>query len=414
MSAMNRLDYRNYSLLIIDDNPTNLGVVVNYLEDYGFEIMVARNGEIGLKRAKYAEPDIILLDVMMPGIDGFETCRRLKADESTRNIPVIFMTALSSTEDKVKGFEVGAVDYVTKPIQQAEVLARITTHLRIRDLTQTLQQKTETLQNTNQELAKTLENLKATQQQLIESEKMAALGGLVAGVAHEINTPIGMGVTMASTLVNASKLFASTYKQGKLKRSALNSYLKTTMKGSQLLLDNLQRAAELVQSFKQVAVDQTSFLKRRFAVKEYISSTLLSLDLKLKQGKHQVKVSGDESIILHSYPGAFSQVITNLAMNSMIHAYKDGKSGLLCFDLILEGDQVRIEYSDDGCGIPPENLNKIFEPFFTTARNKGGTGLGLHIVYNLVTQKMKGTIRCESKIGQGTKFIIRLPRQVPD
>ena len=411
---MNQLDYRRYSLLIIDDNPTNLGVVVNYLEDYGFEIMVARNGYIGLKRAKYAQPDIILLDVMMPGIDGFETCRRLKADDSTYNIPVVFMTALSSTEDKVKGFEVGAVDYVTKPIQQAEVLARITTHLRIRDLTQNLQQKTESLQKTNEELASTLENLKAAQEQLIESEKMAALGGLVAGVAHEINTPIGMGVTMASTLANATKLFVTDYQKGKLKRSALNSYLKTTLEGSELLLDNLQRAAELVQSFKQVAVDQTSFLKRRFAVKEYISSTLLSLDLKLRQGKHQVEVNGDESVVLHSYPGAFSQVITNLAMNSMIHAYEEGESGFLCFDVILEENFVRIEYIDDGCGIAAAHLDKIFEPFFTTARNRGGTGLGLHIVYNLVTQKLKGTIRCQSQVGEGTTFIIRLPLKLED
>lgn len=409
---MNRLDYRRYSLLIIDDNPTNLGVVVNYLEDYGFEIMIARNGHIGLKRAKYAQPDIILLDVMMPGIDGFETCRRLKADDSTHNIPVVFMTALSSTEDKVKGFEVGAVDYVTKPIQQAEVLARITTHLRIRDLTQNLQQKTESLQKTNKELAQTVDNLKATQEQLIESEKMAALGGLVAGVAHEINTPIGMGVTMASTLANATKLFVTDYKKGKLKRSALNSYLKTTLEGSELLLDNLQRAAELVQSFKQVAVDQTSFLKREFTVKEYISSTLLSLDLKLKQGKHHAKVNGNEHVILHSYPGAFSQVITNLAMNSMIHAYEEKESGQLCFDVILEENHVRIEYSDDGCGIPVDHLDKIFEPFFTTARNRGGTGLGLHIVYNLVTQKLKGTIRCKSQVGEGTTFIIRLPLEM--
>ncbi len=409
---MNRLDYRRYSLLIIDDNPTNLGVVVNYLEEYGFEIMVARNGYIGLKRAKYAQPDIILLDVMMPGIDGFETCRRLKADDSTYNIPVVFMTALSSTEDKVKGFEVGAVDYVTKPIQQAEVLARITTHLRVRDLTQNLQQKTESLQKTNEELAQTLENLKATQEQLIESEKMAALGGLVAGVAHEINTPIGMGVTMASTLANATKLFVADYQKGNLKRSALNSYLKTSLEGSELLLDNLQRAAELVQSFKQVAVDQTSFLKRQFTVKEYISSTLLSLDLKLKQGKHQVEVNGNEHVMLHSYPGAFSQVITNLAMNSMIHAYKEKESGNLCFDVILEENHVRIEYSDDGCGIPADHLDKIFEPFFTTARNRGGTGLGLHIVYNLVTQKLKGTIRCKSQVDEGTLFIVRLPLEI--
>ena len=142
MNTMNPtlIDYQSYSILIIDDNPTNLRVAVDYLEDHGFEIMVARNGKMGLKRARYAQPDLILLDVRMPNIDGFETCRRLKANAKTKDIPVIFMTALTSTEDKVKGFAVGAVDYVTKPIQHEEVLARITTHLTIRNLQKQLQQ----------------------------------------------------------------------------------------------------------------------------------------------------------------------------------------------------------------------------------------------------------------------------------
>jgi len=133
------IDFKGYTILIVDDNPTNLGVVVSYLEAYHFDIIVARSGKNALKRMQYAQPDIILMDVMMPGIDGFETCRRLKAHQATQDVPIIFMTALTSTEDKLKGFEVGGVDYVTKPIQQEELLARVTTHLRIRDLTQRLQ-----------------------------------------------------------------------------------------------------------------------------------------------------------------------------------------------------------------------------------------------------------------------------------
>ncbi|OQY49517.1 MAG: serine/threonine protein phosphatase [Candidatus Parabeggiatoa sp. nov. 2] len=155
------LDFKASVILVIDDNPTNLGVLVDYLEEYGFEIIVARNGEMGLKRAQVAQPDMILLDVMMPGIDGFETCRRLKTDESTFEIPVIFMTALSSTEDKVKGFEVGGVDYVTKPIQYKEVLARVTTHLRLRDLTRKLQGTNQELCRANQKIITLNERLKA-------------------------------------------------------------------------------------------------------------------------------------------------------------------------------------------------------------------------------------------------------------
>jgi serine phosphatase RsbU (regulator of sigma subunit) len=155
------IDFKGYTILIIDDNPTNLGVIVDYLEEYGFDIIMARNGEIGLKRAKIILPNMILLDVMMPGIDGFETCRRLKADETTKDIPVIFMTALESTEDKVKGFEVGGVDYVTKPIQHEEVLARLTTHLHIRNLTLKLQKSNEALSDANQQITTLNERLKA-------------------------------------------------------------------------------------------------------------------------------------------------------------------------------------------------------------------------------------------------------------
>ncbi|MGB0384388.1 MAG: trifunctional serine/threonine-protein kinase/ATP-binding protein/sensor histidine kinase [Ardenticatenaceae bacterium] len=270
-------------------------------------------------------------------------------------------------------------------------------------------------------LTQTLEHLKATQEQLIESEKMAALGALVAGVAHEINTPVGIGITAASTLESETQLFVNACRTG-LKRSALKTYVHTAIQSSQLILNNLKRAAKLVHSFKQVAVDQTSLEKRTFPVKSYLESTLRSLQPQLKQTKHILEVHENyeahegQEVRMHSYPGAFSQVITNLVMNSMTHAYKKGGDGLgypergyLRFQLSLQENRLILEYSDDGCGIPPENLSRIFEPFFTTARNQGGTGLGLHIVYNLVTQKLGGTIRCESQVGVGTKFIIDFP-----
>jgi len=208
----NKINFQEYTLLIIDDTPTNLGVVANDLEEYGFEIMVARNGKRGIELAEYARPDLILLDVMMPGMDGFETCHRLKAKAVTKDIPVIFMTALTDIEGKVKGFEVGAVDYITKPIQSEELFARVNTHLHIRKLQTQLEMQNSLLgeQNTlltqeilerkqaeaklltaHNKLKKTLEHLKRAQTQLIESEKMAALGKLVANIAHEINTPIG-------------------------------------------------------------------------------------------------------------------------------------------------------------------------------------------------------------------------------
>ncbi len=260
-----------------------------------------------------------------------------------------------------------------------------------------------------QELSQALENLKATQKQLIESEKMAALGGLVAGVAHEINTPLGNGITAASTLAHETQLFVSAFEQGKLKKSALTAYLDIAAESSDLILSNLQRAGELIKSFKQVAVDQTNLEKRCFKLKIYLDEVLLSLKPKLKRTPHQVTVQGGEDISLESYPGALSQVVTNLVLNSILHGYKNTEAGHLQFDITLSCDRVIIQYSDDGCGIPPEHLNKIFEPFFTTARDRGGSGLGLHIVYNLVTQTLKGTIHCDSQVGYGTTFTLGLP-----
>jgi signal transduction histidine kinase len=240
---------------------------------------------------------------------------------------------------------------------------------------------------------------------------MAALGGLVAGVAHEINTPVGVGVTAASLLEQKTTQFRDTYNNGQMKRSDLEKYLDIAEQSSQMLLKNLNRAAELIQSFKQVAVDQSSEECREFPIKHYLEEILLSLRPKLKRTKHTIDIQGSDDLILNSYPGAFSQIVTNLVMNSLLHAYEPEDAGLLTFGFKQANSQLIFEYSDDGKGIAEENLSKIFEPFFTTKRGQGGSGLGLHIIYNLVTQKLAGTIRCESKLGKGTKFIILLPLQ---
>jgi signal transduction histidine kinase len=262
------------------------------------------------------------------------------------------------------------------------------------------------------ELTQTLENLKTTQNQLVESEKMAALGGLVAGVAHEINTPLGLGVTAASLLADKITDFVEIYKTGQMKRSDLQNFLNNIMQNSTMILTNLNRAGDLIASFKQVAVDQTSEAQRSFKINEYLEETLLSLRSSLKKTNHQIEINGDENLKVNNYPGAFSQIVTNLVMNSLVHAYQDLDRGKLTFNFVREGEKVIFEYADDGAGIAPENLSKIFEPFFTTKRNRGGSGLGLNIVYNLVTQKLQGSIKCESQLGAGTKFFIKFPMEV--
>lgn len=267
------------------------------------------------------------------------------------------------------------------------------------------------------ELTRTLEHLRAAQHQLVESEKLAALGTLVAGIAHEISTPIGVGVTAASVLIERSDGISESYNAGKITRRELERYVDTARQSSAMLLSNLNRAAELIQSFKQVAVDQSSEEKRTFVVRAYIDHVLLSLRPELKRTRLKIEVEGDPQVEIHSYPGAFSQILTNLIMNSLTHAYAPDEAGTLWIRFHEQERGLALEYGDDGCGIEPEHLARIFDPFFTTRRDHGGSGLGLHIVYNLVTQRLGGTIRCTSSLGGGTRFtlfIAAFPAPAPE
>ena len=416
---LGEFDFQNYTLLIIDDNPNNLGVAVSALESLGSTVLVSRSGESGLKRAVYALPDLIFLDVLMPDMDGFDTCCQLKANSQTRHIPVIFMTALSSPDDKVRGLDVGAVDYVTKPIHLEELLARTKVHLQLCALTKALESQNAVLKAeieqriaTEKTLTATVERLKNTQNQLIESEKMAALGNLVAGVAHEISTPIGTSITAASTLEDETENFLKAIEEGLLKRSVLDRYTHVAQGSSRLVVSNLQRAGELIHSFKQVAVDQSHQEQRQFNVKAYLQEVLNSLGPQLKNTGHQLILSGDEMLIVESYPGLLAQIVTNLVTNSLAHAFQPLEQGTLLLEVSQAEQAIQLIYSDDGCGITPENQRKIYEPFYTTARHRGGTGLGLNIVYNLVTQSLAGKIQIDSQVGQGTKFTITFPQQL--
>jgi signal transduction histidine kinase len=260
-----------------------------------------------------------------------------------------------------------------------------------------------------QELSQALSNLQSAQTELVKSEKMAALGGLVAGIAHEINTPIGIGVTAASLITDKIQELSDSLQRGLLKRSDLDKFLDTLKQSSLIVLANLNRATELIQSFKQVAVDQSSEERRAFDLKAYLEEVLLNLQPKLKRTKINVLIDCPDNIVLDSFPGLISQIATNLVMNSLLHAYDAGDNGTICFCVTQYSDSLSLQYSDDGKGIPSDNIDKIFDPFYTTKRGQGGSGLGLHIVYNLVTQKLQGTITCVSQVGVGTKFMMQIP-----
>lgn len=277
------------------------------------------------------------------------------------------------------------------------------------ELEQRVEDRTFELKLANKKLEKLIENLNKTQSQLIQSEKMAALGQLVAGVAHEINTPVGISVTAASHFQLKSDQFNKQFERGELTDQDIIKYIKTSMEASNIVLSNMQRASKLIQSFKKIAVDQSSNEIRVFKLKEYLEEIFSSLHPQLKRGKYIFDIECPSDLELTSVPGAYSQIITNLIINSINHGFEGRLDGKISISVKENVDMLEIEYKDDGVGIPKENITKVFEPFFTTKRNQGGSGLGLQIVYNLVTQVLCGTIQCFSTLGEGTTFLLSVP-----
>lgn len=258
----------------------------------------------------------------------------------------------------------------------------------------------------------TLAELRQAQADLIQAEKLASLGQLVAGVAHEINTPLGIALTTATLLGDEAQEFERALKGNQLPRSRLAHFLDRMKEGSRLLFDNLGRASDLVHSFKQVAVDQVSDEPRRFEMKGWLEDVIRSLGPLLRKTQHAVAIDCPAPLQVGTYPGALAQVLTNLVINAALHAYDEGESGRIAITVRDAGDQLHLTVSDDGKGIAPQHLGRIFDPFFTTARHRGSTGLGLHIVYNLVTNKLQGRIDVESRPGAGTTFRIEMPKQL--
>ncbi|MDF3812360.1 MULTISPECIES: HAMP domain-containing sensor histidine kinase [Rhodopseudomonas] len=254
--------------------------------------------------------------------------------------------------------------------------------------------------------------LNAAQQNLIDAERLAALGGLVAGVAHEVNNPIGISLTVASSFARKASLFEDELKSATpLRRSQLEEFVRSARDAAQQLVGNLQRAAELIQSFKQVAVDRSHAERRQFSLHEATDQIVASLRPVLKRSSISLTIEVPENLMIDGYPGSYGQILTNLFLNAANHAFPDGRPGTITMSAKPRGaDDIEIIFADDGAGMTPEVQRQAFDPFFTTRRNEGGTGLGLHIVYNLVTQQLGGRMMLESRLGQGTTFRIIMPR----
>jgi two-component system, NtrC family, sensor kinase len=422
-------------ILVVDDTPANLEVVTEALGDAGFEVAIATDGERAIRQVAISQPDLILLDVMMPGIDGFETCRRLKADATTCDIPVIFMTALSDTTDKVKGFALGAVDYVTKPFQEAELLARVGTHLKLRHLTQTLEQQVE---ERTLELKAALQQVQQSQVQVVQSEKMAMLGQLVAGVAHEINNPVNFirgNLTHVQGYVEDVLSFVELLQQhpasatSEMQAAAENLDLAFIQEDLPKTLASMkmgtQRICEIVRSLRVFSrLDEADC--KAVDIHEGINSTLLILQHRLKgKPEHpEILVVRDygELPSVECYAGSLNQVFMNILVNAIdaleelsaqrtFEENQENLSQITIRTTAINDQWVQIAIADNGPGIPDDLKQRIFDPFFTTKPIGKGTGMGMSISYQIVVEKHQGKLTCLSSPGQGAEFVIQIPTQ---
>ncbi len=258
------------------------------------------------------------------------------------------------------------------------------------------------------------DRLKAAQAQLVQAEKLAALGGLVAGMAHEVNTPLGITLTAASTLLDDTRTVKQLADEGRARKSDVLTYLETAASTTQLILRHSEHAAQLIQGFKQVSVDQTSGERRSFELKAYLQDLVFSLHPQLRRVKHTVTMECPPGLVLDSYPGALSQAVTNLLVNSLMHAFPDGRAGKITLTVRkLDDGLIEMRYSDNGCGVPAADRDRIFEPFFTTKRGKGGSGLGLHIVHNLAVGRLGGSLAFQETPGGGATFVLVFPSVAP-
>jgi two-component system NtrC family sensor kinase len=394
-------DKSQIDILVVDDVKTSLLMLVDILLLDGYQARQASSADMALQLIAASFPDLILLDINMLGIDGFQLCRQLKSNPQTEDIPVIFISGLNDSDNIVLGFEAGAVDFISKPYSAKEVLARVNTHLVIKRMKISLKDK-------NEQVKKSLEQTAELQSQLFASEKMASLGRAVAGIAHELNTPMGLCVTATSYLVEKNKQVKKSFNNHSLSSKGMQDYIEAVDETLDIIMTSMQRSTEMVNNFKMVAVDVSSEKLRSFTLHDYLSRVINSLTPEIRKTRHIVEVAGDD-LLIDSYPGALSQVITNIIMNAIIHGYDNGQKGHILIRTVLDGSNVHINCSDDGKGMTTESLKKVFEAYYTTRDGEGGSGLGTSIIQQLVTETLKGQVSCSSELGKGTMFTITLP-----
>lgn len=419
-------------ILAVDDDANNLSVVCDCLTRFNFTVLVAEDGECAVDRADYARPDLVLMDVMMPGMDGYETCRRLKRQESTRDIPVIFMSALAETGYKVQGLEAGGVDYVTKPFQHEELLARIGVHLSNSDLNRRLQEANELLESrvkartrdlaiANRVLEEGIEERRNVMAKLIQTNRMTSLGLLISSIAHNINTPNGAIKLAAQHLAGSWKdalpiLEQVTREEGDFTLGGLPfGVAKGEIRGAtESILNNADRVERVIQDLRTYNLGERNELRPGVSVNRVVEEALTIIRAHGRQGEISItpalapdlpKTTGNQYQL--------EQVVVNLLLNAM-QSMPDNKGTItIRTEYSAETAEVNIVVTDEGDGIKPEVRKHLFEAFFTTRIDKGGSGLGLYIS-NFIVLEHKGRLTIESGQKGGTVATVHLPVAAAD
>ncbi|MEH2437742.1 MAG: response regulator [Nostoc sp.] len=433
---LNQINHHKRNILVVDDTPDNLRLLSAMLTTQGFEVRKALNGKMALTACQMVLPDVILLDINMPDMDGYQVCQQLKADEKTCEVPVIFISALDDVVDKVKAFDVGGVDYIAKPFHGAEVVLRIENQINLRLLQVKLQEKNFLLQQA-------LDELKASQVQQIQNEKMVALGQLVAGLAHEINNPISFiygnlqyTAEYVKDLVNLIEAYQQEYPKATLKiqQIAKDIDLNFMIKDLQNLIGAMYRGSDRIQ---EIVLALQHFSRhdeaemKQVNIHEDIENTLVMLQHRLRETGDRpaivvVKDYGNLPLVT-CYASELNQVFMHL-LNNAIDAIEEGVGsgergvGNLSSNpyTLLPTPQIRIHtevtlnmvkiaIADNGPGIEESLRSRLFDPFFTTKPVGRGSGLGLSISYQIIVQKHRGNITCTSSFGQGAEFAIEIP-----
>ncbi|BAB76579.1 response regulator [Anabaena sp. FACHB-709] len=431
-------------ILIVDDTLTNLEIISEALIGAGFEVATAVDGKKALEQIQIRVPDLILLDVMMPIMDGFETCKNLKIQPETHDIPVIFMTAITDTNSKVEALSLGAVDYITKPFHKAEVLARISSHLQLRSLNKNLEKR---VTERTAELNQALKDLQDYQLQLVQQEKMSVLGQLVTGLAHEINNPVsciygnlGHALTYFENMNKLINLYQSYYPhpvqeiQDEISEMDL-AYVRSDLPNLIFSMkEGIQRIRDISRSLRIFSRSDTE-KKIQFDIHEGIDSTILILKHRLKGSENHpdIEIKRDYGVIpqVNCFPGQLNQVFMNILANaidaleeSFSHKYSSiidsavtdnqklmAETPKIIIQTMLSEDQSHalIKIQDNGIGMPHQIKERIFDNLFTTKPVGKGTGLGLSISRQIIIQKHGGKLEVNSEPGRGSEFIINIP-----